>query len=92
MAVATSSGLAEACTKMKSLPPVSPTRRGYVRSRSRFADTPFQSPLKVAFEPVKWMPARSRCLRTTSPMSAPLPGTKLMTPSGNPASWKTFIR
>ncbi len=40
----------------------------------------------TAVEPVKWTPARSRWLSTTSATVAALPGTKLMTPGGSPAA------
>ena len=39
--------------------------------------------------PVKWTPARSRCESTAFEMSAALPGTKLITPGGRPASSRT---
>ena len=41
---------------------------------------------KTAVEPVKWTPAMSSCVITGSPIVAPEPGTKLITPSGRPAS------
>src|ERR1035437_8004081 len=41
---------------------------------------------KVAVEPVKWTPARSRWGRATSETASPRPVTRLMTPGGRPAS------
>ena len=49
-------------------------------------------PLKTPVEPVKWMPASWELDRTGLPMAAPLPGTMLMTPSGRPASFQSFMR
>ena len=40
----------------------------------------------VGVEPVKWMPARSGCVRATLETSRPSPGSMLMTPGGIPAS------
>ena len=50
------------------------------------APTVFHRYWKVLVEPVKWMPARSRCSRATSETATPSPVTRLMTPSGSPAS------
>ena len=59
-AVATASASADGCARMKSLPPVSPTRRGYpvYVPFATFAPTVSHMPLKTSVEPVKWMPAR----------------------------------
>ena len=46
---------------------------------------------KVGVEPVKWMPARSGCLRATADTSMPSPGSRLMTPGGIPASSSSSI-
>ena len=46
---------------------------------------------KVGVEPVKWMPARSRCGSATSETARPSPGTMLMTPGGMPASISSSI-
>ena len=51
-----------------------------------------QMPWKTEVEPVKWTPPRRPSAMTGSPTVPPLPGTKLMTPSGTPASWNIFIR
>jgi hypothetical protein len=59
--------------KIKSLPPVSPTKRGYEIYFSRLLAACFQSVLKVALEPVKCTPAIYLELNTTSPIT--LPGT-----------------
>jgi len=47
-------------------------------------------PLKTSVLPVKWIPAKLGELIRTSPMPLPEPGTKLITPSGKPASCKTL--
>src|SRR5882672_6518705 len=47
---------------------------------------------KTGVEPVKWTPARSGLARAGSPISAPDPYTRLMTPGGRPAASKSFIR
>ena len=46
---------------------------------------------KVGVEPVKWMPARSRCASATLETSRPSPGSMLMTPGGIPASSSSSI-
>ena len=46
---------------------------------------------KVFVEPVKWMPARSRWASATSETAMPSPVTRLMTPSGSPASSSSRI-
>ena len=48
--------------------------------------TVFHMPWNTVVEPVKWMPARSGLARAGSPTFEPLPGTKLITPGGRPAS------
>src|SRR5947209_7161451 len=48
---------ADSCATTKSLPPVSPTSRGYVRYWSRLSETLRHRCLKVSVEPVKWIPA-----------------------------------
>src|SRR5262245_34748584 len=50
----------------------------------------FHIALKTSVEPVKWTPARSRWVSTTSETSTALPGTKLITPGGRPALSRTF--
>ena len=51
----------------------------------------FHRPWKTSVEPVKWMPASSGLASAGSPTSGPLPGRKLMTPGGRPASSSTFM-
>src|SRR5881392_1258224 len=51
-----------------------------------FWPTVFQIEWKTSVEPVKWIPARCSLARTGSPISAPLPKTRLITPAGSPAS------
>jgi len=53
IATATSCGSADACATMKSLPPVSPTRRGYERYLPMFSPTFFHMLLKTLVLPVK---------------------------------------
>ncbi len=53
--------------------------------------TVFHRYWKVLVEPVKWMPARSRCSRATLETSMPSPVTRLMTPLGSPASSSSCI-
>ena len=48
-------------------------------------------PWKTGVEPVKWMPAKSGCASTGSPTLLALPGRKLITPSGSPAAWRSFM-
>lgn len=43
-------------------------------------------------EPVKWMPARWGLARAMSLTSLPWPGTRLITPSGNPARRRISTR
>ena len=50
----------------------------------------FHIELKTSVEPVKWTPARSRWLSTTSETAEALPGTKLMTPGGSPAASRSL--
>ena len=54
--------------------------------------TVFHMELKTPVEPVKWMPASSGLARAASPIVAPEPWTRLMTPSGSPAAWKRRMR
>src|SRR3954465_5698116 len=56
-----------------------------------FSPTVFQIEWKTGVEPVKWIPARCSLARTGSPTAAPLPGRKLITPGGTPASSSSFI-
>src|SRR5919204_3744417 len=53
--------------------------------------TVFQIEWKTSVEPVKWTPAKCSLARTASPISAPLPKTRLITPGGRPASSRSFI-
>src|SRR5436190_9409048 len=80
IAVARAAGSAEGCASTKSLPPVSPTMRGYERYDDMDAPIVFHMLLKTSVLPVKCTPARSRCDRTMSDIAAGSPGTKLMTP------------
>ncbi len=57
-----------------------------------FSPTVFHIPLKVPVEPVKWMPPSAGLASATRPTSLPLPGTKLITPSGSPASRSTSMK
>ena len=52
----------------------------------------FHIELKTAVEPVKWTPARSGLARAASPILAPGPWTRLITPGGRPASVRSCIR
>src|SRR5579862_1618047 len=56
-----------------------------------FPPTAFHIELKTPVDPVKWMPARCGLASAGSPISAPLPYTRLMTPGGRPASSYSFI-
>ena len=56
-----------------------------------FSAISFHIASKTGVEPVKWMPAKSGCAIAGSPTLAARPGMKLMTPSGRPAAWSTFI-
>ena len=56
-----------------------------------FSPIVFHIAWKTGVEPVKWMPAKSGCASTGSPTLAARPGRKLMTPSGRPAAWSSFI-
>ena len=76
---------------MKSLPPVSPTIRGYERRFSRLFATSFHSLRKTPVEPVKCTPASSGCDIQMSPTTLAFPGMKLITPAGSPASIINFI-
>src|SRR5919109_5064447 len=49
----------------------------------------FHMPWKTGVEPVKCTPARCSLARAASPISAPEPYTRLMTPGGSPASSKS---
>ena len=55
-----------------------------------FSPTVFQIEWKTSVEPVKWIPARCSLASTGSPTAAPLPGRKLTTPGGRPASSSSF--
>src|SRR5438132_11209616 len=52
----------------------------------------FQIDWKTGVEPVKWTPARSGLARAGSPIAAPEPYTRLMTPGGSPAASYSLIR
>ncbi len=71
---------------MKSLPPVSPTMRGYERYLPMFCPMVFHIELNTPVEPVKCTPARSGCESAISEIIAGSPGRKLITPLGRPAS------
>src|SRR6266542_997090 len=88
-AVCSASTSALACAKTKSLPPVSPTTRGYDRYRSMWLPTSCHRCRNVAVEPVKWMPARSGSASTTSETANPSPVTRVMTLGGSPAASKS---
>ena len=88
MPTATACGSALSCATMKSLPPVSPTMRGYERYLPMLRPIVDHMLLKTPVEPVKCTPARSRCVSATSEIVAASPGTKLITPGGRPASSK----
>src|SRR5690606_32744518 len=91
MAVDNAAVSADGCAIMKSLPPVSPTIRGYDRYLWIFSPIVFQMFWKTPVDPVKWMPAKSGWLKITSPASGPSTNTKLITPGGTPASLNTSI-
>ena len=91
MATATSCGSADACTMMKSLPPVSPTRRGYDLYFLMFVPTCSHMPWNTPVLPVKWMPARSGESIVIWLTNTGSPGTKLITPGGRPAASSSFI-
>src|SRR5262245_3185644 len=76
---------------MKSLPPVSPARRGYDLYVLMFRPTVSHIDWNTAELPVKWMPPKSRCDSSCCVIIAGSPGTKLMTPSGRPASRRSCI-
>src|SRR5450759_244268 len=86
MATASALASAEGWAIMKSLPPVSPTMRGYERYRPMFRPIVSHMELKTPVEPVKCTPARSGCDSATLEIAAESPATKLMTPGGRPAS------
>src|SRR5262249_5027039 len=92
MATASACGSADACATMKSLPPVSPTMRGYVAYCDMFAPIVFHILLNTPVLPVKCTPASSRCDSRTFDTSAASPGTKLITPGGRPAASRSFMR
>src|SRR5205823_12356527 len=54
--------------------------------------TVFHIDWKTGVEPVKWTPARSGLASAGSPISAPEPYSRLITPGGSPASSYSFIR
>ena len=56
-----------------------------------FAPIRSQNIWNTPVDPVKWSPAKSGCSRRKSVISAELPGMKLMTPAGRPASTRTFM-
>ena len=47
--------------------------------------------LNTSVDPVKWMPANSWCEKITSEAVGPEQYTRLITPSGSPASCNIFI-
>src|SRR3954451_22538766 len=55
-----------------------------------FSPTVFQIEGKTSVEPVKWIRARGSLAITGSRTAAPLPGRKLPTPGGRPASSSSF--
>jgi hypothetical protein len=55
-----------------------------------FSPIVFQIEWKTGVEPVKCTPARCSLASTGSPTAAPLPGMKLTTPGGSPASSSSF--
>src|SRR5262245_56851835 len=71
---------------MKSLPPVSPTSRGYVRYELMCSPTHFHIHWNTAVEPVKCTPASSGDDIAVVPMVGASPVTMLITPGGSPAS------
>ncbi len=85
-------GSAERCATRKSLPPVSPTIRGYARYEGRLAPMVCQSDWKVAVEPVKCRPASAGSASATWESCRPSPVTMLITPGGSPAASSTRIR
>src|SRR4051812_38608620 len=56
-----------------------------------FWSTVFQIESKTSVEPGKGMPARCSLASTGSPIWAPLPKARLITPGGRPASSTSFI-
>ena len=90
-AVCSASTSAEACATTKSLPPVSPTMRGYDRYRPMFSPTVRHSNWNVPVDPVKWIPARSGSASATSDTAIPSPGSMLITPAGSPAASSSRI-
>src|ERR687886_401297 len=56
-----------------------------------FAPIVFHIEWKTGVEPVKWTPARSSWASAGSPIAAPEPYTRLITPGGSPASSYSFI-
>src|SRR5262249_16722242 len=77
---------ADGCASTKSLPPVSPTIRGYERYLPMFVPIVFHIELKTPVEPVKCTPARSSWFNTVSEIIAASAGRKLITPGGIPAA------
>src|SRR5450756_2734066 len=49
-------------------------------------------PGNTSVDPVKWIPASSRCARTCSEIFEALPLTMLITPGGRPASFRISMR
>src|SRR6185312_13280843 len=91
IAVASAAVSADACAMMKSLPPVSPTMRGYDLYFEMLLPTVFHIDWNTVVLPVKWMPPRSACESAISETMIGSPGTKLITPGGSPASMSSFI-
>src|SRR5438874_207661 len=56
-----------------------------------FGPTVVQAGWQTSVEPVKSIPARCSLASTGSPIWAPLPKTRLITPGGRPASSSSFI-
>jgi hypothetical protein len=46
---------------------------------------------KISVDPVKWSAPKSRCVIATGASSLPMPGKKLITPGGSPASSNSNI-
>src|SRR6266540_5570742 len=86
---ASASALGWAITK--SLPPVSPTNRGYDLYRSMLLPMVRHRCWNVPTEPVKCRPARSGSESATSLTACPSPVTRLITPGGRPAASSTRI-
>ena len=56
-----------------------------------FSATLRHIPLKTGVDPVKWMPARCGLESAALPIVAPAPYTRLITPSGSPASCSSLM-